>query len=55
MMRLARCQRRRSGWRLFNRTAVTGPKAKDAKAGEFIDASFYNELERAGFFKTLAR
>jgi hypothetical protein len=55
MMRLARCQRGRSGRRLFNRTAVTGRKAKDAKAGGFIDASFYNELEKGVFFKTLAR
>jgi ABC-type nitrate/sulfonate/bicarbonate transport system substrate-binding protein len=31
------------------------PKAKTAKAEDFIDASFYNELEKSGFFKSIAR
>jgi len=31
------------------------PKAKAHKAEDFIDPSFYNELEKAGFFKSLSR
>jgi ABC-type nitrate/sulfonate/bicarbonate transport system substrate-binding protein len=36
-------------------TAETDPRAKGRKAEEFIDASVYNELENAGFFKSLGR
>ena len=35
--------------------AATDPRAKDRKAEEFIDPTFYNELEKSGFFKNLAR
>jgi NitT/TauT family transport system substrate-binding protein len=35
--------------------AATDPRAKDHKAEEFIDPTFYNELEKSGFFKNLAR
>jgi NitT/TauT family transport system substrate-binding protein len=35
--------------------AESDPKAKNHKAEEFIDPSFYNELEKSGFFKSLAR
>jgi hypothetical protein len=35
--------------------ALTDPRAKDRKAEEFIDPTFYNELEKSGFFKSLAR
>jgi NitT/TauT family transport system substrate-binding protein len=35
--------------------AATDPKAKDHKADEFIDPTFYNELDKSGFFKNLAR
>lgn len=31
------------------------PKAKAHKAEDFIDPSFYNELEKSGFFKSLSR
>jgi NitT/TauT family transport system substrate-binding protein len=34
--------------------AATDPKAKDHKPEEFIDPTFYNELEKSGFFKNLA-
>jgi len=33
--------------------AETDPKAKGHKAEEFIDPTFYNELEKSGFFKSL--
>ncbi|MGH7770018.1 MAG: ABC transporter substrate-binding protein [Candidatus Binatia bacterium] len=36
-------------------TAETDPRAKGRKAEEFIDATFYNELEKSGFFKDLSR
>lgn len=36
-------------------TAATEPKAKQYKAEDFIDPTFYNELEKSGFFKSLAR
>ncbi len=35
--------------------AETDPKVKTRKAEEFIDATFYNELEKSGFFKNLGR
>ena len=31
------------------------PKLKEHRADEFIDATFYNELEKSGFFKNFAR
>jgi NitT/TauT family transport system substrate-binding protein len=31
------------------------PKAREAKPEEFIDATFYNEMEKSGFFKSIAR
>ena len=36
-------------------TAATDPRAKDHKPEDFIDPTFYNELEKSGFFKNLAR
>ncbi len=30
-------------------------KAREAKAEDFVDASFYNDLEKSGFFKSIAR
>ena len=36
-------------------TAETDARAKGRKAEEFIDSSIYNELEKSGFFKSLAR
>jgi NitT/TauT family transport system substrate-binding protein len=35
--------------------AEKDPKAKTARPEDFIDASFYNELEKSGFFKNIAR
>jgi NitT/TauT family transport system substrate-binding protein len=35
--------------------AEKDPKAKTARAEDFIDANFYNELEKNGFFKSIAR
>ncbi len=40
---------------ILEQTALTNPKAKQFKADDFIDASFYNELEKSGFFKNLWR
>jgi ABC-type nitrate/sulfonate/bicarbonate transport system substrate-binding protein len=40
---------------VLEQTAATNPKAKQHKAEDFIDASFYNELEKSGFFKNLWR
>ncbi|TAJ98993.1 ABC transporter substrate-binding protein [bacterium] len=34
-------------------TAERDPKAKEHKAEDFIDATFFNELEKSGFFKSL--
>jgi ABC-type nitrate/sulfonate/bicarbonate transport system substrate-binding protein len=31
------------------------PKAREAKPEEFIDPSFYNEMEKSGYFKSIAR
>lgn len=31
------------------------PKAKNFKAEDFIDSTFYNELEKSGFFKSISR
>jgi NitT/TauT family transport system substrate-binding protein len=36
-------------------TAERDPKAKGRKAAEFIDPTFFNELERSGFFKSISR
>jgi len=36
-------------------TAATEPKAKQYKADDFIDPTFYNELEKSGFFKSISR
>jgi NitT/TauT family transport system substrate-binding protein len=38
---------------ILTQAAETDPKAKGRKAEEFIDATFYNELERSGFFRSL--
>jgi ABC-type nitrate/sulfonate/bicarbonate transport system substrate-binding protein len=35
--------------------AATDPKAKERKPEDFIDPTFYNELEKSGFFKNLSR
>jgi ABC-type nitrate/sulfonate/bicarbonate transport system substrate-binding protein len=35
--------------------AQTDPKAKEHKPDEFIDPTFYNELDKSGFFQNLAR
>jgi hypothetical protein len=40
---------------ILEQTAATNPKAKTRKAEEFVDSTFYNELEKSGFFKSLAR
>ncbi len=40
---------------ILAQTAVTDPRAKDNKPEDFIDPTFYNELEKSGFFKNLAR
>jgi ABC-type nitrate/sulfonate/bicarbonate transport system substrate-binding protein len=40
---------------ILTQIAEKDPKAKTAKPETFIDASFYNELESSGFFKSLAR
>ena len=40
---------------ILEQTAATNPKAKQFKADDFIDASFYNELDKSGFFKNLWR
>ena len=33
--------------------AEKDPKVKEHKADEFIDPTFYNELDKSGFFKNL--
>lgn len=40
---------------LFAQTAETDPRAKGRKAEEFIDPTFYDELEKSGFFKNPGR
>ena len=40
---------------MIAQTAETDPRAKGRKAEEFIDPTFYNELEKSGFFKDLSR
>jgi NitT/TauT family transport system substrate-binding protein len=40
---------------IIAQTAETDPKAKGRIAEEFIDPTFYNELEKSGFFKDLSR
>jgi ABC-type nitrate/sulfonate/bicarbonate transport system substrate-binding protein len=38
---------------ILEQLAANNPRAKQFKAEDFIDASFYNELEKSGFFKNL--
>lgn len=38
---------------ILAQTAETDPKAKGHKAEEYIDPTFYNELEKSGFFKSI--
>lgn len=40
---------------ILGELAKTNPKAKGRKAEEFIDPSFFNELEKSGFFKSVTR
>jgi NitT/TauT family transport system substrate-binding protein len=40
---------------ILTQTAATDPRAKDHKSEDFIDPTFYNELDKSGFFKNLAR
>jgi NitT/TauT family transport system substrate-binding protein len=40
---------------ILEQTAPTDLRAKLFKADDFIDASFYNDLDKSGFFKTLWR
>jgi NitT/TauT family transport system substrate-binding protein len=40
---------------ILAQTALTDPKAKEHKAEEFIDPTFYNDLEKSGFFKNFGR
>jgi len=40
---------------IIAQTAETDPRAKGRKAEEFIDPTFYNELDKSGFFKTLGK
>jgi len=40
---------------ILEQTAATNPKAKGRRAEEFVDTSFYNELEKSGFFKSLGK
>ena len=35
--------------------AEKDPKAKSYKAEDFVDSTFYNELEKSGFFKSISR
>ncbi|MBI4524971.1 MAG: ABC transporter substrate-binding protein [Deltaproteobacteria bacterium] len=39
---------------ILEQIAETDPRAKGRKAEELIDPTFFNELERSGFFKTFA-
>jgi len=40
---------------ILAQSAETDPRAKGRKAEEFMDSSFYNELESSGYFKSLGR
>ena len=40
---------------ILEQLAATNPKAKQYKAEDFVDATFYNELDKSGFFKNLWR
>jgi len=40
---------------ILEQTAATNPKAKGRHAEEFVDQTFYNELEKSGFFKSIAK
>ncbi|OGQ53342.1 MAG: hypothetical protein A2W66_05980 [Deltaproteobacteria bacterium RIFCSPLOWO2_02_56_12] len=40
---------------ILAQTGEKNPKAREMKANDFIDPTFYNELEKSGFFKSLGR
>jgi NitT/TauT family transport system substrate-binding protein len=40
---------------ILEQLAAANPKAKQVKAEDFVDATFYNELDKSGFFKNLWR
>jgi hypothetical protein len=40
---------------ILTQIAEKDPRAKGFKAEDFIDSTFYNELEKSGFFKSLSR
>lgn len=40
---------------ILEQLAATNPKAKQHTAEDFVDASFYNELDKSGFFRNLWR
>jgi NitT/TauT family transport system substrate-binding protein len=40
---------------ILTQTAEKDPRAKEHKAEDFIDPTFYNELEKSGFFKSISR
>jgi len=40
---------------ILAQVAATDPRAKAHKAEDFIDPTFYNELQKSGFFKKLTR
>jgi NitT/TauT family transport system substrate-binding protein len=40
---------------ILTQIAEKDPKAKSFKAEDFIDSTFYNELEKSGFFKSTSR
>jgi hypothetical protein len=40
---------------ILTQIAEKEPKAKSFKAEDFIDSTFYNELEKSGFFKSISR
>ena len=40
---------------ILAQTALTEPRAKGHRAEEFIEPTFFNELEKSGFFKSVSR
>ena len=40
---------------ILTQLAAKDPRAKDQKAEDIIDPTFYNELEKSGFFKSISR
>jgi NitT/TauT family transport system substrate-binding protein len=40
---------------ILTQIAEKDPKAKTYKAEDFIDSTFYNDLEKSGFFKSISR